>query len=47
MIHAKLDDRVTAQRFLYEALSLNPHFHPAHAATAAATLAQLGGVSRQ
>lgn len=43
MIHAKLDDRVTAQKFLYEALSLNPHFHPAHAATAAATLAQLGG----
>ncbi len=43
MIHARLGDRVTAQRFLYEALSLNPHFHPAHAATAAATLAQLGG----
>jgi tetratricopeptide (TPR) repeat protein len=43
MIHARLGDRATAQRFLYEALSVNPHFHPAHAATAAATLAQLGG----
>ncbi len=43
MISARLGDRGTAQRLLYEALSLNPHFHPAHAATAAATLAQLGG----
>jgi len=43
MIYARLGDRVTAQRFLYEALSMNPHFHPVHAATAAATLAQLGG----
>ena len=43
MIYARLGDRVTAQKFLYEALSVNPHFHPAHAATAAATLAQLGG----
>ena len=43
MIHARLGDRVAAQKFLYEALSLNPHFHPAHPATAAATLAQLGG----
>jgi tetratricopeptide (TPR) repeat protein len=41
MIYARLGDRVTAQKFLYEALSLNPHFHPAHAAAAAATLAQL------
>jgi tetratricopeptide (TPR) repeat protein len=41
MIYARLDDRVTAQKFLYEALNLNPHFHPAHAATAAATLAGL------
>ncbi|PYM08295.1 MAG: hypothetical protein DMD82_02945, partial [Candidatus Rokuibacteriota bacterium] len=37
MIYARLGDRVTAQRFLYEALSVNPHFHPAHAVTAAAT----------
>jgi tetratricopeptide (TPR) repeat protein len=43
MIHAKLGDRAAAQRYLYQALSLNPHFHPAHAATASATLAQLGG----
>src|SRR5712692_5485988 len=43
MIYARLGDRVTAQQFLYEALSMNPHFHPAHAATAAATMAQLGG----
>lgn len=43
MIYARLGERVTAKQFLHEALSLNPHFHPAHAATAAATLAQLGG----
>jgi tetratricopeptide (TPR) repeat protein len=42
MIYAKLGERVKAQQFLYEALSTNPHFHPAHAATAAETLAQLG-----
>jgi tetratricopeptide (TPR) repeat protein len=42
MIHAKLGDRATAQRYLYQALSLNPQFHPIHAATAGATLAQLG-----
>ena len=42
MIYARLGDRVTAQKFLYEALSMNPHFHPAHPVTAAATLAQLG-----
>jgi tetratricopeptide (TPR) repeat protein len=41
MIYARLGNRVTAQRFLYEALSMNPHFHPAHATTAAATLSQL------
>jgi tetratricopeptide (TPR) repeat protein len=43
MIHARLGDRAAAQRYLYQALSLNPHFHPAHAATASATLAQVGG----
>ena len=43
MIHAKLGDRVAAQKLLYEALSTNPHFHPGHAVTAAATLAGLGG----
>lgn len=43
MIYAKLGDRGQAQKYLYRALSLNPHFHPAHAATAAATLDELGG----
>jgi tetratricopeptide (TPR) repeat protein len=43
MIHAKLGERATAQRYLYQALSLNPHFHPAHAATAATTLGEIGG----
>lgn len=43
MIHAKLGDRTNAQKYLYQALSLNPHFHPAHAVTAATTLADLGG----
>ena len=45
MIHARLGDRVTAQKLLYEALSVNPYFHPIHAGTAAATLAELGGAS--
>ena len=42
MIHAKLGDRAQAQKYLYQALSLNPHFHPLHAATAAATMSELG-----
>ncbi|MGH7318187.1 MAG: tetratricopeptide repeat protein [Candidatus Rokuibacteriota bacterium] len=42
MIHAKLGDRAHAQKYLYQALSLDPHFHPVHATTAAATLAELG-----
>jgi tetratricopeptide (TPR) repeat protein len=42
MIHAKLGDRMTAQNYLYRALSLNPNFHPAHAKVAADTLKQLG-----
>ena len=45
MIHARLGDRVAAQKLLYEALSVNPYFHPIHAGTAAATLAELGGGS--
>lgn len=45
MIHAKLGDRGKAQKYLYQALSLNPHFHPVYAATAAATLDQLGSGS--
>jgi tetratricopeptide (TPR) repeat protein len=43
MIHAKLGDRPSAQKYLYQALSLNPHFHPERATTAAATLGDLGG----
>jgi tetratricopeptide (TPR) repeat protein len=42
MIHAKLGDRVTAQRQLAQALSLNPAFDPIDAPIAAATLAELG-----
>jgi tetratricopeptide (TPR) repeat protein len=47
MIHARLDDRVAAQKFLYRALSLNPGFHPLHARTAAETLKALGGRAPQ
>ena len=42
MIHEKLGDRVDAQKLLYQALSLNPEFHPIYAPIAAATLAELG-----
>jgi tetratricopeptide (TPR) repeat protein len=42
MIHAKLGDRVTAQRYLAQALSLNPSFNPLDAPVAEATLAELG-----
>jgi tetratricopeptide (TPR) repeat protein len=42
MIAAKLGDRPQAQLHLYQALSLNPHFHPIDAKTAADTLAELG-----
>jgi tetratricopeptide (TPR) repeat protein len=42
MIHARLGDRGAAQRYLYQALSLNPSFHPVHATTASAMLDQLG-----
>jgi tetratricopeptide (TPR) repeat protein len=42
MIHARLGDRVTAQKQLYEALSLNTNFHPVHAQRAADALAELG-----
>lgn len=41
MIYARLEDRSTAQKYLYQALSLNPHFHPFHAPLAAETLRQL------
>jgi tetratricopeptide (TPR) repeat protein len=45
MIHAKLGEREPAQRYLQDALSLNPHFSSRNAATAAATLKQLGQVA--
>jgi tetratricopeptide (TPR) repeat protein len=42
MIHARLGDRAAAQAYLYQALSLNPRFHPREADVAVATLAELG-----
>lgn len=42
MIHAKLGARPDAQKYLYQALSLNPNFHPVDAVVAADTLKQLG-----
>ncbi len=45
MIYAKLGDRPAAQLHLYQALSLNPNFHPIHAKAAEDALAELG--SRQ
>jgi tetratricopeptide (TPR) repeat protein len=41
MIYAKLGVRSLAQKYLYQAVSLNPHFHPLYAALAADTLTQL------
>jgi tetratricopeptide (TPR) repeat protein len=42
MIHDKLGHRAEAQRLLYQAISLNPNFHPLYASIAAETLARLG-----
>ena len=42
MIHARLGDRVGAQLYLAQALSLNPSFNPVDAPIAEATLADLG-----
>jgi len=42
LIYAKLDNRRAAQQYLYQALSLNPNFHPLYASVAADTLKQLG-----
>jgi hypothetical protein len=42
MIHAELGDRVSAQRYLAQALSLNPSFDPVDAPLAEAMLADLG-----
>lgn len=42
LIYAKLDDRRLAQQYLYQALSLNPNFHPVYVSVAADALKQLG-----
>jgi len=41
MIAAKLEDRPVAQKYLSQALSMNPHFHPAEAKLAARTIKEL------
>ena len=46
-IHAAAGDRTAAQRYLYDALSLNPTFSPLAAPQAAALLAQLGSQPQQ
>ncbi len=46
MIETELGDRGAAQRQLARALSLDPHFHPVHARTAAETLRRLGSSRR-
>ncbi|MBI3909808.1 MAG: tetratricopeptide repeat protein [Armatimonadetes bacterium] len=47
MIHAKLCNRVAAQKYLYRALSLNPNFHSVYAAVAADTLKRLGSTQEK
>jgi tetratricopeptide (TPR) repeat protein len=42
MINEKLGDRAAAQRLLYQAVSLNPNFHPLFAKLATETLTKLG-----
>jgi tetratricopeptide (TPR) repeat protein len=42
MIEAKLGDRSAAQKRLYQALSLNPRFHPVSASLAVSALKSLG-----
>jgi tetratricopeptide (TPR) repeat protein len=42
MIYAKLGEHTTAQKYLYQALSLHANFHPLYATVAADTLQQLG-----
>ncbi len=41
MIFSRTEDRVSAQKYLYQALNLNPNFHVHHAEAAAQTLRQL------
>jgi hypothetical protein len=42
MIYARLGNRPLAQRHLYQALNLNPRFHPTQPQLAADTLRDLG-----
>ena len=42
MIYAKLSNHSMAQKYLYQALSLNPNFHPVYSTVAVETLKQLG-----
>jgi tetratricopeptide (TPR) repeat protein len=44
MIHARLGETSKAKKLLYQALSLNPQFHPVEAETAARTLRELSAV---
>jgi tetratricopeptide (TPR) repeat protein len=41
MIYAKLGDRAAASKHLYQALNLNPNFHPTHAQAASDTIKNL------
>jgi tetratricopeptide (TPR) repeat protein len=42
MIYAGMGDAVTARKYLYQALSLNPWFHPKYSEVAARTIEELG-----
>ena len=44
MIYSKTGDIGTAQKYLYQALNLNPNFHPRHPTTAAETLKALAAL---
>lgn len=46
MIYAKVGDRPKAQQYLYQALSLNPNFHPVQAQVAVQTLAEVASSIR-
>jgi tetratricopeptide (TPR) repeat protein len=47
MIYFKLGNRPSAQQHLYQALSLNPQFHPTQVQLAADTIAQLSSQTRR
>ena len=46
MIHAKLGNQAEAQKYLAQALRLNPEFHTIYAGVAANALKQLGTPQR-